>query len=437
MVRIGPMASLRPILHRRTLLVQMGALALASPLVTALAQSGSSLALTTKTDRLTLRGPADPATDVWAFRETSLRLQRGRNNDIEVRSELPAAVLLDWRGVDGAPALETLLANPALAAGSVTRLRWTTRHAGTFLCEQSPFGAETSRPAARPLPIVVAEGEPPVVDREEILLIEEWHLRPDGRAVSAGANLEKTSSIYTVNGKSSLSIEAAKFERLRLRIINGSPRTVIAIKLGGVDVRVMALDSQPAEPFLARNGAVVLPPGGRVDTFVDATKTSSILLHNGKEAQIIGELALAEDPPSRPSPLPPAAKLPSNGLPAQLDLKAAQRFDLMLQGTGWVAPASFSPTASPAFHVKRGHVGVLTLTNRSGIATVFRLHGHHFRLLDRLDDGWKPYWLDTLAFEPGQTQRIAFLAEYVGRYLLESTATDWAAPKLVRWYEVE
>ena len=57
---------------------------------------------------------------------------------------------------------------------------------------------------------------------------------------------------------------------------------------------------------------------------------------------------------------------------------------------------------------------------------MFHLHGHHFRLLDRLDDGWKPFWLDTLAVEPGQTQRIAFLAEYAGRYLIESVATDWA-----------
>lgn len=431
------MTSLRPILHRRKLLVQMGALALASPPVVALAQSGSSLVLTTKPDRLALRGPADLATDVWAFRETSLRLQRGRNNDIEVRSELPAAVMLDWRGVDGAPALETLLANPGLAAGSVTRLRWTTRHAGTFLCEQSPFDAETSRPAARPLPIVVAEGEPPAVDRDEILLIEEWHLRPDGRAIAAGTDSEKTLSIYTINGKSSLSMGATKFERLRLRIINGSQRTVIAIKLDAVEVRVMTLDSQPAEPFLARNGAVVLPPGGRVDTFVDATAASSILLHDGKQVQTIGKLALAEVPPIRPAPLPPAPMLPSNGLPAQLDLKAAQRFDLTLQGTEWVAPASFSPTASPAFRVKRGHVVVLTLTNRAGIATVFRLHGHHFRLLDRLDDGWKPYWLDSLALEPGRTQRIAFLAEYAGRYLLESIATDWAAPRLVGWYAVE
>ena len=63
---------------------------------------------------------------------------------------------------------------------------------------------------------------------------------------------------------------------------------------------------------------------------------------------------------------------------------------------------------------------VLALTNRAAIATVFHLHGHHFRLLDRLDDGWKPFWLDTLAIEPGQTQRIAFAAEYAGRWLIES-----------------
>jgi FtsP/CotA-like multicopper oxidase with cupredoxin domain len=80
---------------------------------------------------------------------------------------------------------------------------------------------------------------------------------------------------------------------------------------------------------------------------------------------------------------------------------------------------------------------VLALTNRAYIPTIFHLHGHHFRLLDRLDDGWKPFWLDTLAIESGQTQRIAFAAETTGRWLLESMATDWSAPRLVRWYSVE
>ena len=91
----------------------------------------------------------------------------------------------------------------------------------------------------------------------------------------------------------------------------------------------------------------------------------------------------------------------------------------------------------PAFRAKAGRTVVLALTNRAAIATVFHLHGHHFRLLDRLDDGWKPFWLDTLAIEPGQTQRIAFAAEHAGRWLIESVATDWAAPRLVRWYAVE
>ena len=102
-----------------------------------------------------------------------------------------------------------------------------------------------------------------------------------------------------------------------------------------------------------------------------------------------------------------------------------------------MTPANFAATAPPAFRAKTGRIVVLALTNRAAIATVFHLHGHHFRLLDRLDDGWKPFWLDTLAIEPGQTQRIAFAAEYAGRWLIESVATDWAAPRLVRWYSVE
>jgi FtsP/CotA-like multicopper oxidase with cupredoxin domain len=205
----------------------------------------------------------------------------------------------------------------------------------------------------------------------------------------------------------------------------------------------MANDGQPAEPFPARNGAVVLAPGGRVDVFIDATgppgSTSSILLHDGKEARPIGRLVVSGEPPIRSAALPPAPPLPSNGLPAQLDLKNALRIDLALGSpqAEWVTPASFATTAVPVFRAKASRTVVLALTNRAEIATVFHLHGHHFRLLDRLDDGWKPFWLDTLAVEPKQTQRIAFSADYAGRWLMETMATDWAAPRLVRWYSVE
>jgi FtsP/CotA-like multicopper oxidase with cupredoxin domain len=205
----------------------------------------------------------------------------------------------------------------------------------------------------------------------------------------------------------------------------------------------MALDGQPAEPFPARNGTLVLAPGGRADAFIDITaqagSVSAILLHDGKEARPIARLVVSKEPPIRAAPLPPAAALRSNGLPVQLDLKNAQRVDVTLGGApaDWVTPSNFRASAAPAFRARPGRTVVLALSNRAAIPTVFHLHGHHFRLLDRLDDGWKPFWLDTLAIEPGQTQRIAFAAEHAGRWLLEQVATDWAAPRMVRWYSVE
>src|SRR6185369_16962041 len=103
---------------------------------------------------------------------------------------------------------------------------------------------------------------------------------------------KETLTSYTLNGKPSLDISARSNERLRLRFINGSQRTVIALKLEHVEVRVMAIDSQPAEPFVARNGALVLAPGSRVDAFVDVTappgSNLKIHLHEGKEIRTIG-----------------------------------------------------------------------------------------------------------------------------------------------------
>jgi FtsP/CotA-like multicopper oxidase with cupredoxin domain len=90
-----------------------------------------------------------------------------------------------------------------------------------------------------------------------------------------------------------------------------------------------------------------------------------------------------------------------------------------------------------AFRAKSGRPVVLALSNRGDKPAIFHLHGHHFRLLDRLDDGWKPFWLDTIAIGSGQTQRIAFAPDSAGSWLLESVTTDWAAPRLVQWYSVE
>ncbi len=410
----------------------------------AAAQTRRSLMLQAKPDVLALR-PGAPETPIWSLQgptpDPALRFKRGDELEIALLNELPIPVVLNWHGVDGVPAIEPLAARSRLSAGAKETLVIPLRHAGTLMCDLRLLGDGQARPS-RARALIVGESEAVTVDRDEVFLIEDWRLRPDGTAIAAGVDPKDATPVYTINGLTTLDIPTRLYERLRLRFINGCQRNVIAIKIEGQDVRVMALDGQPAEPFPARNGALVLAPGGRVDAFIDARapgSTSPILLHDGREARPIARLVTSREPPLRDAPLPAAPALPSNGLPTQLDLKNALRFDVTLGGAqaDWVTSANFAASAAPAFRAGAGRTVVLALTNRGDIPWVFHLHGHHFRLLDRLDDGWKPFWLDTLAIEPGQTQRIALSAEYAGRWLMETVATDWAAPRLVRWYSVE
>ena len=433
-------------LDRRELIAGLGA-ALLSPAVSprVAAQGRPSLTLQAKAGVIALR-PGGPDTPIWSLQgptpDPAFRFKRGDALEITLSNELPVPTLLNWHGIDGVPAAEPLVARSPLAPNGKETFMVPLRHAGTFWWDLRLLGDGQAGPSRAPA-LVVGESEPVTVDRDEVFLIEDWRLRSDSTPIAPGIDPKDTMPLYTINGLTTLDIPTRTNERLRFRFINGCQRNVIAVKLEGHDVRVMALDGQPAEPFLARAGTLVLAPGTRVDAFIDATappgSTTSILLHDGKEARPIARLIASNEPPLRDAPLPAAPALPSNGLPAQLDLKSALRINLTLGGpqADWVTPVNFAASAAPAFRAKAGRTVVLALTNRADIPEVFHLHGHHFRLLDRLDDGWKPFWLDTLAIESGQTQRVAFAAEYAGRWLMEAMATDWAAPRLVRWYSVE
>jgi FtsP/CotA-like multicopper oxidase with cupredoxin domain len=436
-------------LTRRTLLAGFGATILAPPLAIvspspAAAQGQPALALRAGVGTLPLRpGSPAPAWLLTGGTEGPLRFKKGDEVDVTFQNDLPVPVALTWRGLDGVTASEPLIGRPPVAAGSKDAFRLPLRHAGTGLLDARLLGDGQALPSpARAC--VVQETAPPEVDRDEVWLIEDFRMRADGSLIAPGGDPQDAAPLFTVNGKPALDLATRVNERLRIRMINGCQRAVIALQIEDQEVRVMAMDGQPAEPFLARNGQLVLAPGSRIDAFIDITKpagtTSGLLLHDGKQARTIGKLVVSGEAPIRDRALPPPAPLPSNGLPAKLDLKSAQRVDLAIGGAApaqpeWVKPAGLKASA-PTFRVKPGRVVVLAITNRENIPAVFHLHGHHFRLLDRLDDGWKPYWLDTLAMQPGQTQRIAFAAEYAGRWGMEAFATGWAAPKLMRWFEV-
>src|SRR5258706_2994153 len=318
MVRIDTMADRILRLDRRELIAGLGA-ALLSPAVspTAVAQGRPSLTLQAKAGVIALR-PGGPDTPIWSLQsptpDPAFRFKRGDALEITLGNELPVPTLLNWHGIDGVPAAEPLVARSPLAPNGTETFMVALRHAGTFRCDLRLLGDGQARPS-RARALVVGESEPVTVDRDEVFLIEDWRLRSDSTLIAPGIDPKDTVTLYTINGLTTLDIPARTNERLRFRFINGCQRNVIAIKLEGHDARVMALDGQPAEPFLARAGTLVLAPGTRVDAFIDATapsgSTALILLHDGKEVCPIARLIVSNEPPLRDAPLPPAAALPS------------------------------------------------------------------------------------------------------------------------------
>jgi FtsP/CotA-like multicopper oxidase with cupredoxin domain len=436
------------LLHRRSVLA-----GLAGTVLVASQGRAQTIAATRPAIPLTLRARPVHRTlraggldsDLWMLERTDATGQPafrpGDTVALTFQNELSVPAMLNWYGLDGVPDAEPLLARAPVAPGGRETITLPLAHAGTLLCDARLLGDGQAR-ATGALALIVGENGV-TADRDEVLLIEDWRLRADGGAAAPGAASEAAAPIYTINAQPSRDIPLRPNERVRFRFINSCQRNVIALKIEAYDVRVMAIDGRPAEPFPARDGQLMLAPGTRIDAVIDATgspgSTAQILLHNGSGTLPIARLVTSGEP-IRAAPLPPSTNLPSNGLPDRIDLRNALRVDLAIDRAAeanWVTPAQFNPATTPALRVKRNRTVVLTLTNRATIPATFHLHGHHFRLLDRLDDGWKPFWLDTLAVGPGQTQRIAFKAETSGRWLMESMAADWSAPRLVRHYVVE
>jgi FtsP/CotA-like multicopper oxidase with cupredoxin domain len=318
---------------------------------------------------------------------------------------------LHWHGVrilnamDGVPGLT----QAAIEPGATFDYRFTIPDAGTFWYRPAvtATGQRMSGPHGT---LIVAERTPVDADQDVLLFLD---------ALPAANEALRTLRVRTN-------------ERLRLRLVNAIPGTLIAVRVGRHRAVVMAMDGQPAEPFVARDSQVILGPGSRADLFVDAT------LEPGAEAAItfgweVGERTLARlmyenGAPARPSPRAAPRPLPASPLPERMDFRSALRAE--------IAVGDVAPRPGPLFSARRGRTVMLALANRSGTAFAAHLHGHSCRLLDKLDDGWKPFWLDTLILPPQETVRVAFVADNPGKWLLETSRIGPSDSTSTTWFEV-
>src|SRR5262249_57503860 len=82
--------------------------------------------------------------------------------------------------------------------------------------------------------LIVEESAPVAVDRDVLLVFEDWPLAP--------------AAPLTVNGAPEVPLAVRTNERLRLRLINATVARGLVLRVERHTPRVMALDGQPAQP---------------------------------------------------------------------------------------------------------------------------------------------------------------------------------------------
>ncbi len=208
---------------------------------------------------------------------------------------------------------------------------------------------------------------------------------------------------------------------------------------------IVAVDGQPSEPFAPLRNQFPMGPCARFELLFDMPRDVGsevrFALRGDSGAPDIPFVAVkAEGDPVAARSAP--ARLPPNpALPAEIALEAARSFDIVVTG-GAVAPfavngATFTDWGpKPIAQVAHGQPTVFAFANRTAVVQAMRLGGHVARLLHSMDDGWEPYWRDTILIQPGRTLHVAFIADNPGKWPIESAIPEHRAAGVGAWFLV-
>jgi FtsP/CotA-like multicopper oxidase with cupredoxin domain len=421
-----------------------------------------------------LLSPPAPPTKIWGFNSQTpgplLRAKLGQEIRVRLVNRLEQPTSLHWRGmrlpndIDGAAGL----VQKPLAPGESRDLRFTPPDAGTFFVQpliQPHSGEQLGRGLYGA--VIVDEPNPVPVDDDLVLLLDDWRLDASAQIIGDFDNPAdalrqgRFGAVTGLNGKAGAKSQVyPPGARLRLRLVNASNARIMRLAFDGGAQTVIALDGQFCDAFELLRGNVPLGPGARCDLLLDLPRLE------GQKVRLIlrGEMELPDSlmleivtkgairPAAASVSNPPANPL----LPAQIHLEKAKRFDLVIEG-GWRKgmPAGFRPQgdelrqiwkingrassgldAPPLFSVRKGTPVSLALVNRTLFELSIFVQGHVMRLLHDLDDGWDPYWRDSVIVPEQATKHIAFVADNPGKWLIGGAIQEHFAGGMARWFEV-
>lgn len=420
--------------------------------------------------RARLRPAPATETEIWAFDGSTpgpaVRIKQGESLRLTVANRTASPLAMHWHGLRGEAAMDGVggFSQAPIAPGDSFEYRLQPPDSGTILYRPLLIGG-SSEPAGRGLSglLVVEEAEPPPVDLDLPVLVTDWllgndnGLQPFAASSPDGAGAGRLGSWITVNsGAPPQRVPVAPGARVRLRLANACNARIMRLRFDGITAVVIAVDGQPTESFEPVRSQLPFAPGTRYDLLVDmpaeAGATAAVTALVGPGVPLVR--LVTEGAAQAPSTAPMALKA-NPTLPAAVRLQDAYRPQIVIEGGAKVS-ADFKLDMSgveparpwrvnggvgdaggkPLFSVKRGTPVVLAIENRTAFLQPIHVHGHAFRLLHPLDDGWEAYFLDTVQVPEGKRLHIAFIAENPGRWLISSTVLERFDRGLWTWFEV-
>jgi len=428
--------------------------------------------LVAQTGAVQLAPAGFPKTEIWGYAGAvpgpPIRVDQGARIARRFLNRLPQASSVHWHGVRLDNAMDGVagLTQEAVAPDDAFLYDFAVPDAGTFWYHSHNRSWEQmARGLYGALIVDEAEGAP-VADRDDVLLLDDWRLdnaaqiADDFGALHDWAHAGRLGNWITVNGDGAWSAEAARFSRLRLRLINAANARNFSLEARGLEGWVVALDGMPLatpQPL----GRLALAPAQRADLIVDVTANDGgeafLVSFERDGGYAIATFAVAGS--ARATRLPAPLPLPANPVPELGPLDAALRVDLLMEGGAmgglrgammdgrmtdmralaaagkvWAFNGMADMPERPLLEAGRGETIRLAMINDTAWPHAMHLHGHHFRRIAA--DGAPGPLRDTLLVARGETAEIAFVAGNPGDWLLHCHMLEHAAGGMMTWLRV-
>lgn len=406
---------------------------------------------------------------LWRFsieeRTTVLRAKQGSELKVRIINDLDREIWFHWFGVRGPADMMTLNIQPGEA--NAVDCVFTPPDAGTFW-----FGPLTDASRQRDMGLyglLIVEEKQAVSALVDIpLIIDDWKIADDGKIdagfgdLQAAVNTGRLGNWFTVNGGYLPRIKLSANKPCRLRILNAANSRAMGLQFKGADPLVVALDGQPIAPRQGGMLGLMLQPGQRMDLVLDAGD-ENVAIALDVSGDIVEVCYLEREGGAGDATLPDNFALPINPITVNVDAVKARTIPvaiaggakgglksatfknevldlrgLLERGMAWAINGVAGPGGEVIGKFVKGENIILDIDNATQFDQPLHIHGHVWQVIEQggaVQEG-QP-WRDTTLVPRMQRQKLAFVADNPGIWVLQSLVAERVDSGLIASFAVE